>query len=165
MMSFRVPLLASAATGLLLWSGCAPESGTPGDDHRFRELEQRFTPGLHSLMVELGMRHALTWFAGDAGNWPLADHMVHELEELIEDIEEMHPVYRDVQVAAMLRDMTSPAVEALEDAVEARDRAAFAAAFDELTTACNHCHVASGKSAIVIQRPTAPPLTNLRFDP
>jgi cytochrome c553 len=61
--------------------------------------------------------------------------------------------------------MTLPAVEELEAAVAAGDRDAFTAAYDRLTTACNDCHVAAGRGAIVIQRPTAPPLTNLRYAP
>jgi hypothetical protein len=114
-------------------------------------------------MVDLGIRHASLWFAGEAENWPLADYMIHELEELVEAIEELHPVYREVQVAALIREMTHPAVEALEEAVEGEDRAAFAGAYDRLTAACNACHVASDRGVLVIQRPTAPPLTNLRY--
>jgi cytochrome c553 len=144
-------------------AGCAPDGG--GYDARVRELEERLTPGLHSLMVDLGMRHASLWFAGDAGNWPLADYMVHEVEELIGEIEELHPVYRDIQVAALLGEMTMPAVESLEAAVDAGDPAAFVDAYDRFTAACNHCHTASGRAAIVIQRPSAPPQTNLRFEP
>jgi hypothetical protein len=152
---------------VLTFSACAPPADGP--DPRLQELREelteRFTPGLHTLMVDLGVRHASLWFAGDAENWPLADYMVHELEELVEDIEELHPVYREVQVAALLGEMTRPAVEDLEDAVEEEDRTAFAEAFDHLTAACNACHVASDRGALVIQRPTAPPLTNLRFSP
>ncbi len=156
------PLLA-----VLILSACAPPAEEP--DPHLRELREelveRFTPGLHTLMVDLGIRHASLWFAGDAENWPLADYMVHELEELVEEIEELHPVYREVQVAALLGEMTHPAVEALEDAVEEEDRTAFAEGYDQLTAACNACHVASDRGALVIQRPTAPPLTNLRFSP
>jgi cytochrome c556 len=46
--------------------------------------------------------------------------------------------------------MTLPAVEELEAAVAAGDRDAFTAAYDRLTTACNDCHVAAGRGAIVI---------------
>lgn len=141
-------LVALAALGL---AGCGAEA--------------RFTPGLHSLMVDLGMRHASLWFAGDAGNWPLADYMAHELEELLGDIEETHPVYHDIQVAVLLGEMTTPAVDAVEAAVVARDHDAFVRAFDDLTTACNHCHQAADRGAIVIQRPTAPPLSNIRYRP
>jgi hypothetical protein len=152
---------AIVAAALVMW-GCQQRAP---DDSRLQELEARFTPGLHAQMADLGTRHASLWFAGEALNWPLADYMVHELEELVEDIEELHPVYREIQVAALLREMTTPAVEELETAVEMRDRAAFVRAYDRLTSACNHCHVASGRSAIVIQRPSAPPLTNLRYQP
>lgn len=116
-------------------------------------------------MVNLGTRHASLWFAGEAENWPLADYRVHELEELVEEIEERHPVYREVQVAHLLGEMTTPATEALENAVEEEDRAAFQQAYDELTSACNACHIASDRAAIAIQRPTAPPFTNLRYRP
>jgi len=128
-------------------------------------MEERFAPGLHSLMMELQHRHATLWFAGEAENWPLVDYFLHEMEELIEDIEEIHPVYREVPVAEMLAEMTVPAIELLEEAVEREDRGAFVAAYDRLTAACNACHVASDRDAVVMQRPTAPPLTNLRYLP
>lgn len=166
-MGRRKPTGPVAVLSLAVLAACAPPAEEP--ERRLLELREqlveRFTPGLHTLMVDLGIRHASLWFAGNAENWPLADYMVHELEELVEEIEELHPIYRDVEVAALLGEMTHPAVEALEDAVEDEDRAAFADAYDRLTAACNACHVASDRAALVIQRPTAPPLTNLRFSP
>ncbi len=153
----------------LLLSGCEQPPDTATQDVRLQELraelEDRFTPGLHTLMVDLGMRHASLWFAGEAENWPLADYMVHELEELVEEIEELHPVYRDVQVAELLREMTTPAVEALETAVDDENLQDFERAYDDLTTACNACHIASDRAAIVMERPTSPPFTNLRYRP
>jgi hypothetical protein len=149
--------------GIVVLTACQPQ-GESGQQ-RLDELERRFTPGLHALMVDLGMRHASLWFAGNAENWPLTDYMLHEIEELLGDIEEMHPVYRDVQVAALLGEMTQPAMDELEQSVEQRDPGAFGVAYDRLTTACNHCHTASDRAAIVIQRPTAPPLSNIRFEP
>jgi hypothetical protein len=157
---FAGVVLASA----LGFAACAPGESSEASA-RLDELEQRFTPGLHQLMADLGTRHASLWFAGEAANWPLADYMVHEIEELIEDIEALHPVYRDIQVAALLREMTTPAIEQLEDAVEAGDRAAFTEAYERFTAACNHCHTASERGFIVIQLPTSPPVTNLRYSP
>lgn len=128
-------------------------------------LSDAFTPGLHSLMIELQHRHATLWFAGEAQNWPLADYFLHELEELIEDIEDLHPEYHGVPVAALLAEMTRPAVDHLEEAVDRENREAFERAYDQLTVACNACHVASDRAVLVIQRPTAPPLANLRYIP
>jgi hypothetical protein len=128
-------------------------------------LSERFTPGLHSLMMELQHRHATLWFAGEAENWPLTDYFLHEMEELMEDIGDLHPTHHDLRLADLLADVSLPAVEAMEDAVEAEDLPRFIAAYDELTMACNGCHAPADKAAIVIQRPTVPPLTNLRFVP
>ncbi len=164
--SALVTLLGCCA---LLASACDGADQTEALEARIAELqtelEDRFTPGLHTLMVDLSTRHAALWFAGEARNWPLADYMVHELEELIEEIEELHPMYREVRVAELLREMTTPAIELLEAAVEEESRDDFRFAYDQLTTACNACHIATDRAAIVMQRPTVPPLTNLRFDP
>jgi hypothetical protein len=170
-----LPILTLAALTLLL-PACGPGAGASADavsqvqleaalKEVREEMEDRFSPGLHSQMVEMQHRHAALWFAGDAGNWGLADYMIHELEELVEEMEEINPVYREVQVAELLQEMTVPAIEGMEDAVEAEDRAAFAQAYDQLITACNACHVASDRAAIVMQRPVEPPLTNLRYAP
>lgn len=168
--SLTLPVRACMLLAAILFpAGCGPAAPPPVDEARLdeltAELNQRYTPGLHSLMVDLGLRHASLWFAGAERNWALADYMVHELEELIEDIGELHPVYRDVRVAELIVEMTSPTVQSLDDAIEAGDREAFARAYDDLTTACNGCHIASDRAWIVIQRPESPPLTNLRFRP
>lgn len=151
-----------AATGLLLACESAEDDVSAAG---LREIEERLTPGLHTLMTELGMRHASVWFAGDGGNWELARYMVHEMEEVIETMEALHPEYDEVPVAVMLRQMTVPAVVDVEAAIEAGDREAFRGAFDRLTTACNQCHQAADRSAIVIQRPAAPPIPSLRYEP
>lgn len=168
--SFRLrPEITAGALFLaLVLPACGPEQEAVRES-RLREvaaeLEARFTPGLHSLMGELGHRHATLWFAGEAGNWALADYYLHELEELIDEIEELHPVYRDIPVAELLGEMTHPAVTRLEDALSSESREEFDRGYEELTRACNACHVASDLGALVIQRPVAPPLTNIRYRP
>lgn len=149
-------------TALVVLAGlvgaCAPPGsgvGSGGQD----------PPGLHTMMVELAMRHASLWFAGEAENWPLADYMMHELEEVAARIPEVHAEYDGIPVASLLTQMMTPAVEATAAAVDAGDREAFVAAYDQLTTSCNACHAASDRGAIVIQRPTSPPLTNVRYAP
>lgn len=153
---------------LLAAAGCVPAADGVGEgalEAAVAELEERFTPGLHTLMTQIQHRHANLWFAGEAANWPLADYMLHELEELVAEVEELHPVYEGVQVALLLGEVTHPAVEAMEGAVAGQDREGFVRAFDALTAACNSCHLSSDRGSIVIQRPTTPPLTNLRFSP
>ena len=172
-MSTPVPLPPHRSGGairrslfLLVVLSLAACQGQQADEAALEDrLSERFTPGLHSLMMELQHRHATLWFAGEAENWPLTDYFLHELEELVGDIEELHSIYDEVHIADLLGDVTVPAVEAMEEAVEAVDLAAFVAAYDQLTMACNGCHTPADKAAIVIQRPALPPLTNLRFVP
>ena len=158
------PATALAAL-LLLLPACAPAPPEAPDtsalEARIQELEERFTPGLHTLMGAVANRHAMLWFAGQAENWELVDYQIHEMEELIEEIEELHPVYDGIPVALLLGEMTHPAIDALETAMAAGDRAAFTSSFDRLTQACNSCHVAADREVLLVVRPSAPPITNL----
>src|ERR1700689_4177434 len=43
-------------------------------------------PGLGEIMTLQQLRHIKLWFAGRAGNWPLADYEVDELNEGFEDV-------------------------------------------------------------------------------
>jgi hypothetical protein len=161
----RIRTAPALATLLLLLPACAPAPPDAPDtsalEARIQELEERFTPGLHTLMGAMATRHAMLWFAGQAENWALVDYQIHEMEELIEEIEELHPVYDGIPVAQLLGEMTHPAIEALEAAMAARDRAAFTSSFDRLTQACNSCHVAADREVLLIIRPSSPPITNL----
>jgi hypothetical protein len=121
--------------------------------------------GLHAQMVDLQFRHANVWFAGEAGNWPLAEYHMHELEELTGDIAELHPEYDGIPIAELMRAMLAPAVEQLVAAVDAGDTGSFGAAFDRVTEQCNACHQESRRGMIVVQRPRVPPFDNIRFAP
>jgi mono/diheme cytochrome c family protein len=143
----------------------ADTSRAAGDNDRFDALEARFRPGLHALMVDLQYRHANLWFAGEAGNWPLADYHMHEIEELVGDIRELHPEYDGIPVGELMNALLAPSVDALVAAVDAADAGAFEAAFDRFTTQCNACHQASERAMIVVQRPGTPPFDNVRYAP
>jgi hypothetical protein len=115
-------------------------------------------------MHEVAVRHNKLWFAGISENWKLANYEAHELEELVELIEKFHPEYDGIPVAKLLRSMLLTPLERLEESIERKSRQEFEKSYDELTASCNHCHVASDREFIVIQRPSAPVLTNIRFE-
>jgi hypothetical protein len=58
---------------------------------------------------------------------------------------------------------TADPIHAIVAAIEAKDSAAFAKGYSELTLACNACHQGIGRSFIVIQAPTASPFTDQSF--
>ena len=56
-------------------------------------------PGLGEIMTLTQMRHAKLWFAGEAGNWPLASYELHELKEGFADAVKHHPTHKGASVA------------------------------------------------------------------
>jgi hypothetical protein len=124
-----------------------------------------YVPSLADLMLLVQLRHAKLWLAGNASNWELANFAVHEMEEGLEEMVRHHPTYKDVPVGKMIEDTIKAPIEEVENAIKARNRAAFSKAFDRLTDACNTCHQASNHAFIVIQRPAGSPFPNQSFAP
>lgn len=115
-------------------------------------------PGLGEIMTLQQLRHIKLWFAGRAGNWPLADYEVGELNEGFEDVDKLLGGETvDKAVGAPLK--------ALQKAVDGKNRAAFTTAFDSLSAGCNSCHHSLDHAFIVIQRPTSLPYSNQNFEP
>jgi hypothetical protein len=138
---------------------CACSGPARGDD--------AVVPGLGEIMSANQMRHLKLWYAGEAGNWPLAAYEIDELTEGFDDVVRFHPTHKDSPQP--LRDLVPELIDAplaqLRGAIGARDRPRFEAAFDTLTAACNACHRATHFGFNVIVRPTANPYSNQRFEP
>jgi hypothetical protein len=126
-------------------------------------LEDLYKPGLHSLMNETMHRHSSLWFAGVAENWELALYQHHELEEVFEKIEELYPEYKGEPIAMLIGSMTNPAMEEVEEAIEAQNPVRFREAFTTLTTSCNSCHEATNREMLYIIEPDQNTIRNLRF--
>jgi hypothetical protein len=127
--------------------------------------KEPFTPGLGEIMTLQQMRHLKLWFAGQAGNWPLADYELDELKEGYEDIVKYFPTKDDAPTGPMASAIIEKEVAELNKAIAAKNAKQFAAAFDKLTASCNACHQSSKKPFIVVQRPTANPYANQSFAP
>jgi hypothetical protein len=61
--------------------------------------------------------------------------------------------------------MTKAPVMALRDAIDHGSKVEFEKTFDGLSAACTSCHKAAGNDFLVIERPKAPLLDNLRVAP
>ncbi len=115
-------------------------------------------PKIGEIMVLQQLRHIKLWFAGRGGNWPLADYEIDELKEGFDDLNQ-------VLGGDTMEKAVGGGIASIEKAVEAKDRAAFANAFDNLTAGCNSCHHLLDRAFIVIQRPTALPYSDQIFAP
>ena len=122
--------------------------------------------GLGEIMGLTQMRHAKLWFAGDAGNWPLAAYEFDELKEGFDDAVTYHPHHKSVPepLTKMVPEYVGPPLDDLDRAIREHDRAKFTAAFDSLTAGCNGCHKAADFGFNVGKRPTVPPYSNQSFE-
>jgi len=124
-----------------------------------------YVPGLGEIMSLQQMRHAKLWLAGSRGNWALADYEVDELREGFDDALSQHPTHDGVPVGAMIQSLTPGPLAAIGKAIEAKNAADFAKAFDSLTDACNTCHRGAKHGFIRIRRPAASAFGNQDFAP
>ena len=92
-------------------------------------------------------RHLKLWFAGRAGNWPLADYEIGKLKDGFDDVDKL--IGGDTVGKAV-----GAPIAAIEKAIESKDKDSFTRAFDQLTAGCNSCHHTLDHAFIVIQRPT-----------
>jgi hypothetical protein len=115
-------------------------------------------PGLGEIMSLQQMRHIKLWFAGHAGNWPLADYEIGELKEGFEDVQKL--LGGDI-----VEQHVGAPIAALEKAIDGKDRAAFEADFDKLSAGCNACHRTLDHGFIAIQRPVLLPYSDQSFAP
>src|ERR1700745_1763751 len=110
------------------------------------------------IMAFQQQRHLKLWFAGRAGNWPLADYEIDKLKDGFADIDKLTG-------GGTVDNAVGAPIAALEKAIESKNKDSFMRAFDQLTAGCNSCHRALDHAFIVIQRPEASPFGNQSFAP
>ncbi|EAQ35996.1 hypothetical protein NB311A_11162 [Nitrobacter sp. Nb-311A] len=119
-----------------------------------------YIPHLGDIMGAMQLRHFKLSFAGKLRNWELA---AYELDQIKESFHDAATLYPGIPVADMTI-MAEP-VRRLGEAIQKKEPKKFAAAFSELTAACNGCHQAIGRGFIVIKVPTSSPFSNQVFEP
>jgi hypothetical protein len=122
-----------------------------------------YVPGLEQFMNLILIEHNKLWFAGRARNWPLAAYELGEIKEVMSDVQDHVPTFKNLPLSDMLDAVITKEVAVLEKAVDAKDVKTFAAGYDQLTAACNACHQGTENGFIVIKRPTQPAFTNQEY--
>jgi hypothetical protein len=150
------PRLSAALVAAALGAACCARGAR----------ESAYVPGLGEIMAATQARHLKLWYAGQAGNWPLAGYEVDELEEGFADAVRFHPRHKDAPrpLAELVPEFTAGPIAALRAAIAGRSPSAFVASYDALTQGCNGCHEAAHFSFNVVARPTANPYGNQRFE-
>ena len=171
-MILMVPLVATAVLGasVAIQAATPPAQSSDGEiaalKKEIAELRKSaYHPELGEQMLTLQIRHARLWFAGQAQNWTLAAFELQEIKEAFDAVVEQnadHAIFQPQRLADILPAMTKTPIMALRDAIDHGSKAEFEKTFDGLSAACTGCHKVAGTDFLVIQRPTAPLLDNLR---
>jgi hypothetical protein len=131
---------------------------------KIRALEEQ-APGLGEYMTTIQLHAGKLWFAAKGANWELAEYEVDEMKETMEAAKGLGGEKNGVKIASVLDSVLKTQVAALEKTVKAKNPGQFQKSYDETLSACNGCHSDAGYKFIQIVRPTAPPVTNQRFQP
>ena len=110
------------------------------------------------------IEHNKLWFAAKARNWRLAEYQLGEIKEVMGDVQDLVPTFKNLPLADMLDAVITKEIVALEKAIEAKDYKTFVSGYDKLNQACNACHQGTENDFIVIQRPTRPAFTNQVYE-
>ncbi len=139
-----------AAALLVTFAARAQDSAPPPTA---ASQDEPYQPSLGEIMALQQERHIKLWFAGHAANWPLADYEIGELSDGFDDVGKM--LGGDI-----VKQHVGAPLDALQKAVDGKNSAAFAAAFDSLSAGCNACHHTLDHGFIVIARPTVLPYSD-----
>lgn len=161
----RAGLLVLLALSFVTLAGGCSQKEEPSDTGQ--SAAESYVVGLGEIMGQTQVRHAKLWFAGQAGNWPLAAYELDELKEGFDDAVKYHPLHKSAPepLTAMIPEFMDLPLGELDTAIKAKSPDKFTTAFDHLTLGCNGCHKESDFGFNVVTRPAAPPFSNQIFAP
>jgi len=160
-----MPRLIVAIVALLPVVASAQQPAPPTDATKQtnKDVPKAYVPGLEQFMNAILFEHNKLWFAAKARNWELAEYQLGEIKEIMGDVQDFVPTFKNLPLADMLDAVITKEIAALEKNIEAKDYKAFTVGYDKLTQACNACHEGTGNGFIVVKRPAQPGLTNQDF--
>jgi hypothetical protein len=123
------------------------------------------SPGLGEFMTTIQLHMGKLWFAANAGNWKLSEYELGELREATESAKALHETKNGVNISNVLDSVIQTQIAELAQSIQRKNRSDFQKNYDETLSACNGCHVESDHAFIHVVRPSAPPVTNQRWQP
>lgn len=128
-------------------------------------IAKELAPGLGEYMTTIQLHAGKLWFAAKASNWELAAYEIHELEETMEAVKKLNVEKNGVKISNVMDAVLQTQIAQVEKSIKQKNQTEFQKSYDETLSACNGCHTESGHKFIQIVRPTAPPVTNQKWEP
>jgi len=116
-------------------------------DERF-EIVANQLRGLDMAMVEIGYRYQELYWAAQSKNWDYAKYQTDKIRQSLDNALLRRP-RREPSAKAIFY----PVLDKMTAAVTAKDAGQFMTEFDELTGACNTCHVKESVPSFVVVPP------------
>jgi hypothetical protein len=127
-------------------------------------------PDQAHAMQDVGYHFTNLWFAARKGHWELANFYWLETRSHLRWAVRVIPKRKDnagqeIDLERILQAFETSPLKQLQDAITARDTAAFEKAYRFSLESCYACHKASDKPFIRPQMPTGPEAQIISFDP
>ena len=82
----------------------------------------------------------------------------------MESVKKLNVEKNGVKISNVMDAVLKTQIAQLEESIKRKNQTEFQKSYDETLSACNGCHRESGHRYIQIIRPTAPPVTNQRWE-
>ncbi len=125
---------------------------------------KNLAPGLGEFMTTIQLHAGKLWFAAKATNWELAEYELDELKETLEAAKSLNSEKNNVKISNVLDSVLQSQIAQLAESVKHKSSSEFQKSYDETLGACNGCHTETGYTFIHIVRPSAPPVTNQKWE-
>ena len=110
-------------------------------------------------------RHIKLGLAGKHQNWIYAKYELGELRNAFTRVGHTIPKYQSIDVTALAAAVLRAPLEAVSQAVSAKDASRFDMAYAQLTEACNVCHRNRNHPEVLIKVPDAAMFPDQEFQP
>jgi cytochrome c1 len=124
-----------------------------------QDLKKGYSPGTGELMSNIQLHHTKLWFAGSNGSWPLAEYQESLIRSGFKKVQLYHSQKPEAQLVAMIE----PAMDSVEAAIHAKDKAAFIRQYQFMTSSCNSCHQATKHPFNIIKIPKLLPIDDQQY--
>jgi hypothetical protein len=85
-----------------------------------KDTPKVYVPGLEQFMNVILIEHNKLWFAAKTRNWPLAAYELGEIKEIMSDVQDHVPTFKNLPLADMLDAVITKEIAALEKAIDAK---------------------------------------------
>jgi hypothetical protein len=152
--SIVVAGIAVAATVILAVGVATSRSVAAGPEAAPSPHATEYVPSISDLMIAtIQPRHERLWRAAQNENWEFAGYELGNLHGAFNRLGQAHPIEHDISFPEMIVSVTEQPFKELDSAIKAKDNAAFAKAYGDLTDACNSCHQALNHGVVEIRVP------------